>query len=366
MVVNQPPVADASATPTQVISPNNVDALVTLSGSGSSDPDGDALTFAWSADGTPVATTEVATVTLAVGDHGILLEVNDGTVTDDDSPTGWGPCPQWGESVANQGIYAIVAENPSIGQLAIAIQGTQNIWDLIKDFKVVPQPAFPPIAGAAIAQGSQDGLTKLVAMQNTGGQTLQEFLNSLPQGTCLLVTGHSLGGNLASVLAPWIAANIPAFNPNLSGPLSALPANLNTITFATPTAGNAAFANFLANQTNCQAFFNQNDAIPYAWATTCPWAISHINCLFPAPGPSPAPQIVQKIIQDKVKQMQDSHVSYTQTPAQTFTFTPAAPPTGAKDPWGGELGQWGWELAYEHNYAYCVTFLGPHAGCKLP
>jgi hypothetical protein len=83
---NTTPVADASATATKVISGNNSNAVVHLDGTRSSDPDGDALTYTWFADGgvVPIATGATAEVTLEVGDHSITLVVNDGQASDTD------------------------------------------------------------------------------------------------------------------------------------------------------------------------------------------------------------------------------------------------------------------------------------------
>ena len=271
-------------------------------------------------------------------------------------PAGWQACSSWGSSVEKDGIYAIVAQNKSTEQLAIAIQGTQNALDFLKDFHVIPQVQFEPISGAAIASGSNHGLNALLAMTNNSGETLQSFLESLNSGTYLLVTGHSLGGNLASVLTPWIAANISAFGGG--GSISSLPANLNAITFAAPTAGNAAFASFLNNNSaNYQAYFNTNDVIPYAWATSGEWNVSNVDNLFPSPGPNPAPSNIQGIISEKISMMKLAKVSYTQTNGNTFSFAPIA--ASGSDPWI-------WEMEYQHNYAYCTQFLGPNAGCTTP
>ena len=81
---NQPPVADAGADQTLVAtSPSG--AIVTLDGSGSSDPDSDALSYDWTGPfGT--ATGIAPMVTLGVGSHVILLQVDDGNgATDSDS-----------------------------------------------------------------------------------------------------------------------------------------------------------------------------------------------------------------------------------------------------------------------------------------
>jgi len=78
--VNRPPVADASATAALTISPNGTNAVVVLNGSRSSDPDGDALTYAWYLTGnaTPMATGIVTLETLPVGKNALTLTVNDG------------------------------------------------------------------------------------------------------------------------------------------------------------------------------------------------------------------------------------------------------------------------------------------------
>ncbi|WP_340104315.1 immunoglobulin-like domain-containing protein [Rhodohalobacter sp. 8-1] len=75
-VSNLPPVADAG--------PDG--ALITLDGSGSSDPDGDVLTYLWSEGGAEIATGSTPTVTLGLGTHTIMLTVTDpfGETSSDD------------------------------------------------------------------------------------------------------------------------------------------------------------------------------------------------------------------------------------------------------------------------------------------
>lgn len=72
------PVANASATVTQVISPNNVNAQVTLDGSRSSDPNGFPLTYSWFVNGNPVGTGVTQSVILGIGANTAKLTVSDG------------------------------------------------------------------------------------------------------------------------------------------------------------------------------------------------------------------------------------------------------------------------------------------------
>jgi hypothetical protein len=81
---NDPPHADAG--PDQNVQCVDGDADVKLDGSGSSDPDGDRLTYLWSEDGSPIARGPKPTVSLSLGTHTITLTVDDGngaTDTDD-------------------------------------------------------------------------------------------------------------------------------------------------------------------------------------------------------------------------------------------------------------------------------------------
>jgi hypothetical protein len=74
---DQPPVADAGATVSLVISPNGTNATVFLNGSRSSDPDNDALQFWWYEAGAPIANGMAARTVLSAGSHSIVLVVSD-------------------------------------------------------------------------------------------------------------------------------------------------------------------------------------------------------------------------------------------------------------------------------------------------
>jgi len=84
LIVNQPPLADASATGLFWTSPDGRDASVILDGSRSSDPDGDVLTHVWQMGSTRIASGRVQVVAFGVGKHSVDLVVDDGLAQDTD------------------------------------------------------------------------------------------------------------------------------------------------------------------------------------------------------------------------------------------------------------------------------------------
>jgi hypothetical protein len=267
-------------------------------------------------------------------------------------PPGWTFVSGWPTVNPGKGVFASVARNTS-GQYAVVIQGTRSLQELLEEVKVVPQPVFPSIAAgsggpAAISVSSQALLDDLLQLTDESGTTLWQWLTCLPSTAAVLFTGHSLGGNLASVLLPYTACQGKNFNPS-GQPISSLPDSLTGITFATPTAGNGSFAEFLnRNSASYQAWFNINDFIPHVWAVTGSWSIGQGLNLFPAPGPSPAPGWLQKKMEEKITEMTTAKVTYVQTNAYTFTVPPE------KIRWS--LTPWEKELDYEHNTAYDTYF----------
>ena len=79
------PIADAGATELLRISTNGTEAIVILDGSLSSDPDGDALEYAWYLAGQPLAAGMMAAVPLPTGVHEVSLVVSDGVASDTNS-----------------------------------------------------------------------------------------------------------------------------------------------------------------------------------------------------------------------------------------------------------------------------------------
>jgi triacylglycerol lipase len=186
----------------------------------------------------------------------------------------WGP----GDTSGNQ---MFVAKHRDANRFAISIRGTVPkfslalLVDLFEDLDVNhPQPwPYPLTAGAVVAGGTVDGLNCLTAM-TSGGLSLLDYIEAqVPAGSEILITGHSLGGALTTVLAPWLQYQLSQAGKAVA---------ITPYTFAAPTAGNQAFADFYTNLfSRSFRYYNDIDVIPKAWA-----GLLSIRELFPSPGPS--------------------------------------------------------------------------------
>jgi hypothetical protein len=175
----------------------------------------------------------------------------------------------WGPALnADRSNLTYVAQDAATGQLAVSIRGSDfSFWlNWVEDLAVirlVPYDQFVPTAGetAQIAFGTAVGLRQVLGMQD-GTKSLETFLCAAPQGTPMLITGHSLGGCLASVLAPCVAHWVG----------DAL--SLSVYTIAAPSPGNADFAAYYnalfsvdPGHSTAFRFFNSLDVVPNAWAS---------------------------------------------------------------------------------------------------
>ncbi|MGW0999053.1 lipase family protein [Streptomyces sp. NPDC002520] len=159
---------------------------------------------------------------------------------------------------------AYIAANSDLSQIAVAVRGTiGNPTDMMEDLDV--GTVVPFTAGGskdvAVSAGAMAAFTQVATARPPSGPTLTQALKTLlgsaePQPT-VYVTGHSLGGCIATMLATYLQAQPPF--PN--NPKFAL------VTFAAPTAGLQSFADYVNSRpwSLNERYFNAYDLVPQAW-----------------------------------------------------------------------------------------------------
>jgi hypothetical protein len=157
---------------------------------------------------------------------------------------------------------------------ALVSRGTDwnFLTDWVDDFDVLHThgwpSASPPDPSILVAQGAWDGLQALLAMTSQpDGVTLGAVLKRISAGgpLDLLVTGHSLGGALATILGLYLGDTVGDWG-------SSSPVSMKTYTFASPTTGNRAYADYYDGRSSLstvswQAYrvFNEQDVVPHAY-----------------------------------------------------------------------------------------------------
>jgi hypothetical protein len=177
----------------------------------------------------------------------------------------------WNGKQTVDGNYAFVAQN-SNGDYALAIRGsvpldgTFSNWDVfanwvLEDLDVLTMShwSFASTPKPLISTGSSIAFANLLFMTDTLGsnQFITDFLlaNTVDKGKQLIITGHSLGGNIASVFASYYVEILKKKGLSSS--------NISLYTFAAPAAGNADFATDLdAKLLTAWHYENANDLVP--------------------------------------------------------------------------------------------------------
>lgn len=191
--------------------------------------------------------------------------------------------------------YIAVAEDPA--EIAVAIRGTNPFsfkdW-LFENFDVGTTGGWRhPSAGLnpLLSAGTLRGLQRVEALRSPAvcplpGTTLFEALRTLLgqlPGARVTVTGHSLGGVLATVFGVLLQDERTAWDPHGDTPLQVW-------SFAAPTPGNQDFGLYIANRLggSLHRVWNRRDIVPCAWEpddlrllgdTYAGWGPDHLDFL---------------------------------------------------------------------------------------
>ncbi len=215
-----------------------------------------------------------------------------------------------------------------------------DLWEAFEDLTVAIQAPLPWLADPSIkiAAGTLDALDTIMGLTSNGQNllgylhaTLSDPANANP---VLVVTGHSLGGCIASVAAPWLKVSLNAAGVN--NPLV-------PVTFAAPTAGNKGFADYFAKQfAYCPRYYNKLDVVPLGWEDLAGVKTVYGQCGISIPFPA---RLVVDIWQDALNV---TGASYAQPP------TNRAPLAGTCF----KTSDWYSELAFQHATTTYLHLMG--------
>jgi hypothetical protein len=191
---------------------------------------------------------------------------------------------EWGPA-NNAGNLVFVTLNSSKDVYAVAVRGTvevdvtgffTNILEDLDALSLVPWLYPQTVTGAQIASGTNIALAQVIAMTDPVTDLgLLDYLRSVISGSDaqIIVTGHSLGGTLTSVVAPWIADQLP--KAGNTGTVAVTP-----YTYAAPSAGNQAFVDYYTKLfPNSYRGVNTYDLAPMAWSE-----LASIQAMYTSPG----------------------------------------------------------------------------------
>jgi hypothetical protein len=167
-------------------------------------------------------------------------------------------------------------------------------------------------------------------LEDGGGQSFGSAKSGIDWSNySVLITGHSLGGTIASLMAPWLASLILDQTPRTDP----LPSQILAVTFAAFAAGKQQFADYLNNSSQYQPNINVNDIEPHVWATSGAYSVDYIYGTFPLPGP-PIPDYIKVGLGVKVATI-PKNFTYVQTnEPNTFAGTILPAPRFSQCPGG--------------------------------
>lgn len=207
----------------------------------------------------------------------------------------------------NGNLAYIARDSARPDAFAVAVRGTvaSNPIDLLEDFQVGGTELFDSGGSprwVEVSKGAKDAFDLIVKQPGTQpgggaspGVTLAQMIDDLTgpkAGSTVYVTGHSLGGCVASMVGPYLQRLSRQQKPQFS-----------LLTFAAPTAGLQGFADAVESLTwgVQERHVNAYDLIPLAWAD-----ITAAESWYPAPGPTASAK--DKAILETISKSTNGHV----------------------------------------------------------
>ncbi len=209
----------------------------------------------------------------------------------------------WGPGMSPSGgnlLYVAVDSTSDTIYYAICVRGTiLNLSNIEEDLDVIYlTPWAYGMPGDSIAYGSGQGFdTLMLTTDPITSASLESFLNSLnaPKQK-MFITGHSLGGAMATLLESWFVKKGFTSKFRLEG-----------YTFAAPTVGTPTFVSSFhtmligagAQNHRC---VNSKDVVPYLWAG--------LYNITPENIPTQVPALVSAICTTAANYLRDSGIVY--------------------------------------------------------
>lgn len=172
---------------------------------------------------------------------------------------------QWLALSPDNANMAYLAASRSANAFAVVLRGTvANVTDLLEDLDVgtvVPFTAVgSPHSPVSVSKGAMEAFNQVVTMTAAGNtlvEALAEALAGAAQTPSVYVIGHSLGGCIATMVAPYLQAQT----------WQNVTPRFGLYTFAAPTAGGSDFATYVDSLSWVanERYYNTWDLVPQAW-----------------------------------------------------------------------------------------------------
>jgi len=281
----------------------------------------------------------------------ILVCLNKSKMTADRFSIVWGPA-VYVDSEFAANVTMVVKNEVDPNDYRVVTSGTSanSIFDIFsEDFGFYPTTPFtddPECPSSAyISTGTATGLKKIFETAPSISPTnfLVDFLKTLPKGSNITVTGHSLGGVLASTLALSLMYKLKDSN-----------VNIYCHAFAGPTAGNDVFANYsdMKLKGRLLRIWNTLDIVPRAWNEK---DLKSILTLYPEKT-YPVPDDVSNFINQALATIEEYNLNYTQLGLKDTSLQNKL--TGKIN---YDIQGFGPEAGYQHIVAY-IELLGLKLG----